>query len=114
MSTADSTKNTIISAVSNLSTAYNLTVINVVHVFVENQYCGGDQCGNEVDAASTSCLVGAILGQLTFGYVGDLLGRGPALRLCMALSIFGALVSQRVLGLPGVAAECKRARWQGR
>ena len=30
---------------------------------------------------------------LTFGYVGDALGRGPALRLTMAMSILGALTS---------------------
>lgn len=93
MSSKDSTKNTIISAVSNLSTAYNLTVIGIAHVFIENQYCGGDFCPEVVEAASTSCLVGAIMGQLTFGYIGDCLGRGPALRLTMALSIFGALLS---------------------
>lgn len=93
MSSKDSQKNTIIAAVSNLSTAYNLTVINVVHVMVENQYCGGDKCASQVDLASTSVLVGAILGQLTFGYVGDLLGRGIALQLTMALSILGAAAS---------------------
>ena len=32
-------KNTVIACVSNLSTAYNLVVINIVHVFVQNQYC---------------------------------------------------------------------------
>lgn len=81
--------------VSNLSTAYNLVNINLAHVIIENQYCGGggNSCEAEVDLASTSVLVGAILGQLTFGYVGDCLGRAKALQLTMALSILGALAS---------------------
>lgn len=88
------TRNLVISAVSNLSTAYNLVVINIVHVIVQFQYGGGpDACTVEVDSASTSCLVGAIVGQLTFGYIGDRLGRPRALQLTMALSILGALAS---------------------
>ena len=73
------TRNLVISAVSNLSTAYNLVVINIAHVMIEYPYCGGDNCASEVTQASTSCLVGAIVGQLTFGYVGDCLGRPRAL-----------------------------------
>ena len=86
-------KNLIISAVSNFSTAYNLVIINIAHVIMEYQYCGGDKCKAQVDLASTACLAGAIVGQLTFGYVGDCMGRGPALQLTMAMSIFGALLS---------------------
>ena len=85
--------NTIISAVSNLSTAYNLVVINIVHVVVQNQYCGGDHCKHQVSLASTSCLAGAIFGQLAFGYIGDCLGRARALQLTMVLSLLGALSS---------------------
>ena len=86
-------KNTIIAAMSNLSTAYNLVVINIVQILVQNQYCGGDHCHDAVSIASTSCLVGAIVGQLSFGYVGDCLGRSRSLQLTMALSIFGAFIS---------------------
>merc|ERR1719262_1838208 len=86
-------RNTCIAAFSNLSTAYNLVNINLAHVVMQNQYCGGDHCKGQVTAAGTACLVGAIVGQLTFGYVGDCLGRGRALQLTMILSILGALVS---------------------
>ena len=86
-------KNTIISAISNLSTAYNLVVINIVHVLIQNQYCGGDNCEAETELVATSSLVGAIIGQLTFGYVGDWLGRSRALQLTMAMSVLGALLS---------------------
>ena len=87
-------RNVIIAAVSNLSTAYNLSVISIVQVIIENQYCGGPKgCKDDADLAATACLVGAIFGQLTFGYVGDCLGRSRALQLTMAISIFGALIS---------------------
>jgi len=62
-------------------------------VIVESQYCGGDKCKSSVTMASTACLVGAILGQLSFGYIGDCLGRSKALQLTMAMSILGALAS---------------------
>jgi len=86
-------RNTLISAFSNLSTAYNLVNINLAHVEMENQYCGGDNCKGSVTTAGTACLVGAIIGQLTFGYVGDCLGRGRALQLTMVLTISGAFLS---------------------
>ena len=86
------TRNTIIAAVSNLSTAYNLTVISIVKVLIQNQYCEG-KCDSEAATAATACLVGAIVGQLSFGYIGDCLGRSIALRLTMVLSILGALLS---------------------
>ena len=87
-------RNTLLSAISNLSTAYNLLVINIVHVLIEDQYCGGhDKCTHAVSLASTMALVGAIVGQLTFGYVGDCLGRARALQLTMALSVLGAALS---------------------
>ena len=86
-------KNTVIACVSNLSTAYNLIVINLAHIILQNQYCNGDNCHDAVTVASTACLAGAIFGQLTFGYVGDCIGRSRALQLTMALSILGALAS---------------------
>eukprot|EP00413_Alexandrium_margalefii_P002553 CAMPEP_0204516604 /NCGR_PEP_ID=MMETSP0661-20131031/3232_1 /ASSEMBLY_ACC=CAM_ASM_000606 /TAXON_ID=109239 /ORGANISM="Alexandrium margalefi, Strain AMGDE01CS-322" /LENGTH=450 /DNA_ID=CAMNT_0051521969 /DNA_START=9 /DNA_END=1361 /DNA_ORIENTATION=- len=82
-----------IAAASNLSTAYNLVNINLAHVEMENQYCHGDECRAAVTTVSTACLVGAIAGQLTFGYVGDCLGRAKALNLTMVLSVLGALAS---------------------
>lgn len=85
--------NAVIAAVSNLSTAYNLVVINIVQVLVQNQYCGGDHCRDAVSLASTACLVGAIVGQVSMGYVGDCLGRSKALQLTMAFSIIGAFAS---------------------
>ena len=91
-------RNNLIASFSNLSTAYNLVNVQLVHVMLEDEYCssngsGDEECASLTVAIGTACLVGAILGQLTFGYVGDCLGRGPALRLTMVLSVLGALVS---------------------
>ena len=85
-------RNCVIAAVSNFSTAYNLVVINIVHVLLEHQYCA-TSCKVHVERASTSSLVGAIIGQLVFGYVGDCIGRARALQLTMHLCVFGALLS---------------------
>jgi PHS family inorganic phosphate transporter-like MFS transporter len=81
-----------IAAFSNLSTSFNLVNISLAHVILENQFCKGS-CETAVAAASTACLAGAVFGQLTFGYVGDCLGRGKAMRLTMLLSILGAFTS---------------------
>ena len=91
-------RNNLIASFSNLSTAYNLVNVQLVHVMLEDEYCssngsGDEECASLTVAIGTASLVGAILGQLTFGYVGDCLGRGPALRLTMVLSVLGALLS---------------------
>lgn len=92
-------RNTWIASFSQLSTSFNLVNINLAHVIMENQYCGGDYCSGSVSAASTACLVGAIVGQLTFGYVGDTIGRGTAMQLTMVLSVLGAFASAFVVPL---------------
>ena len=106
-------KNKIVAAISNLSTAYNLTIVASVNAVLKNQYCtltrhfeGVDPFGKDVysmkfdgkckaagDFAKVACIIGAIVGQVFMGYVGDCLGRSNALRLTMALSIGGALLS---------------------
>lgn len=88
-----SKRNTYVAAFSNLGTAYNLVNINLAHVVMENEYCGGDNCKDAVTYAGTACIAGTIVGQLTFGYVGDCLGRSCALKLTQVLTILGALMS---------------------
>ena len=93
------TRNALIAAASNLSTAYNLVVINIVHVIVQNQYCGGAKCKGAVNLASTAVLVGAIIGQLTFGYIGDCLGRSAALQLTMKVaSVLDGEFTKKMVG----------------
>eukprot|EP00937_MAST-01D_sp_MAST-1D-sp2_P001566 g1566.t1 len=81
-------KNTIISAVANLSTAYNLTIISYALVIANGTYDDNEY----QTAVKTAALVGAIAGQLTFGYVGDCLGRSKAMFLTMLLSLGGAIL----------------------
>jgi len=70
---------------------------------MENQFCRYNDidCSAQVSVAGTACLVGAITGQLTFGFIGDCLGRPRALQLTMALSIFGALISAFAVPIGG-------------
>jgi len=88
------TKNTMIAATGNLSTAYNLTIISFAlgiadFVYPETK----DVTSTTKSTVSTAALIGAIIGQLTMGYVGDWLGRSRAMGITMALTICGALLS---------------------
>jgi len=88
------TKNTIISMVGNLSTAYNLTIISLAFSMSEYVYPESkDVSSGTSSSVKTAALIGAIVGQLTFGYVGDCLGRSKAMALTMALTICGAILS---------------------
>lgn len=83
-------KNTIMSAVSNFSTAYNLTIVSLALVISEGVY--GASTAQQA-AIKSSSLAGAIIGQLTMGYYADLAGRSNAMYLTMMLTIIGALLS---------------------
>ncbi|TDH73678.1 hypothetical protein CCR75_003216 [Bremia lactucae] len=81
----------IVSAVANLSTAYNLAVINYALMMLERSYPDSSpELRSTVDACS---LLGAVAGQLTFGYVGAVLGRRQGMILTLLLSILGAASS---------------------
>lgn len=88
---------TVIAAVSNLSTAYNLANISLALVLLNAN--GFHASPVQKSALSSSVFGGAIMGQLSFGYIGDCLGRGPAIRLTMALAILGSLSSAFVSSL---------------
>ncbi|KAJ0406531.1 hypothetical protein ATCC90586_003510 [Pythium insidiosum] len=84
-------KRVVVSAVANLSTAYNLAVINYAMMMIQRSY---PPSSPQVTSTVVSCsLVGAILGQLTFGYIGDAIGRRKGMILTLLLSILGALAS---------------------
>ena len=84
-----SSKNAIISAVANTSTAYNLTIVAYALVIMDGTWPDDEYASG----VKTAALVGAIVGQLTFGYVGDCLGRSKAMFLTMLFSLGGALLS---------------------
>lgn len=81
----------LVSAVANLSTAYNLAVINYALMMLERSYPNSSpELRSTVDSCS---LVGAIAGQLTFGYVGTVMGRRKGMIFTLLLSILGAVAS---------------------
>jgi len=82
---------TVIAAVSNLSTAYNLANISLALVLLNAN--GFHATPVQKSALSSSVFGGAVVGQLSFGYIGDCLGRGPAIRLTMMLAILGSFSS---------------------
>jgi len=87
-------KNVIISATGNFSTAYNLQIISIAiliagYVYPETK----DAAKTTSSAVKSAALIGAIVGQIGMGYVGDLLGRSRAMALTMSLTILGALLS---------------------
>lgn len=87
-------KNTLLSAAGNFSTAYNFQIISVAMMIAGYVYPETKNVWTATEStAKTMAVVGAIFGQLTFGYVGDCLGRSKAMALTMALTVGGALLS---------------------
>eukprot|EP00644_Phytophthora_capsici_P014043 jgi/Phyca11/559215/estExt2_Genewise1.C_PHYCAscaffold_30152 len=81
----------LVSAIANLSTAYNLAVINYALMMLERSYPNSSpELRSTVDSCS---LIGAIVGQLTFGYVGAVMGRRKGMIFTLLLSITGAVAS---------------------
>uniref|UniRef100_K3WZD5 Major facilitator superfamily (MFS) profile domain-containing protein n=1 Tax=Globisporangium ultimum (strain ATCC 200006 / CBS 805.95 / DAOM BR144) TaxID=431595 RepID=K3WZD5_GLOUD len=80
-----------VSAIANLSTAYNLAVINYALMMIRHTHPAASP---QLTSMVASCsLVGAIMGQLTFGYIGDVIGRKQGMIFTLLLSIGGALAS---------------------
>ncbi|OQS04461.1 inorganic phosphate transporter [Thraustotheca clavata] len=72
--------------------AYDLFVMNVVNVVLEEQY-GKDVYTPEVKGAvSAAALVGAIIGQIAFGYLADVLGRRVCMIVTCAILILGGVI----------------------
>ena len=70
---------------------YNLAVINYALMMLQRSYPDASlELRSTVDACS---LVGAIVGQLTFGYVGAIIGRRKGMIFTLLLSILGAAAS---------------------
>ncbi|KAF4318666.1 hypothetical protein BBO99_00006969 [Phytophthora kernoviae] len=81
----------LVSAIANLSTAYNLAVINYAMMMLDRTYPNySPALRSTVDSCS---LLGAIVGQLTFGYVGTVMGRRKGMIFTLLLSILGAVAT---------------------
>ncbi|RLN94084.1 hypothetical protein BBJ28_00018202 [Nothophytophthora sp. Chile5] len=70
---------------------YNLAIINYALMMLQRSYPNSSP---ELTSTVVSCsLVGAIAGQLTFGYVGQVMGRRKGMIFTLLLSILGAVAS---------------------
>uniref|UniRef100_A0A7S0ZEQ5 Major facilitator superfamily (MFS) profile domain-containing protein n=1 Tax=Timspurckia oligopyrenoides TaxID=708627 RepID=A0A7S0ZEQ5_9RHOD len=75
-----------------LADAYDLFVINLVLQTLTLVY--GDVWGAKYRGLiAQSALLGALVGQITFGFLADFFGRRPIFLLTSALTIFGAIFS---------------------
>jgi PHS family inorganic phosphate transporter-like MFS transporter len=84
---------------ANLAVQYNYTSIAVAVLLWDKIYSSVPSWSSSV--LSSFVFLGSIVGMLTFGYLGDVLGRPTAMKLTLALMILGALGSA-VLSWGGV------------
>ena len=91
----------IITAVGNFNVQYNFGVISIVLIIMSSDVCTstdenckhGSQESWVSGTASATVFAGAIAGQLSMGYLGDLLGRNKAMTITLAIAAVGALGS---------------------
>ena len=88
----------LITGVGFLSDAYDLFVINTVLAIMKHVY--RDDVSGE-SAIAVGALVGAIVGQVTFGALADIIGRKKGFILTLLLVIVGA----------GLSATSVRVSW---
>jgi len=91
--TANSVKIAVISALSNLAIQYNLSGIALALAYMDN---GTDHPAYPRSTSQTSLLgslvfAGAIVGQLTMGLLGDVIGRRHAMLLTNSCTVLGSL-----------------------
>ncbi|OWZ03463.1 Inorganic phosphate transporter, partial [Phytophthora megakarya] len=72
--------------------AYDLFVMNVVNVVLTEQYGKDVYTSNMKSWVSAAALIGAVVGQLAFGYLGDVFGRRVNMIATCALLIFGGIL----------------------
>ncbi|TYZ68462.1 hypothetical protein PybrP1_005756 [[Pythium] brassicae (nom. inval.)] len=72
--------------------AYDLFVMNVVNVVLTEQYGKDVYTSYMKSAVSAAALIGAVVGQLLFGYLGDVFGRKVNMIATCCLLIFGGIL----------------------
>eukprot|EP00298_Acanthocystis_sp_HF-20_P012867 c20099_g1_i1.p1 GENE.c20099_g1_i1~~c20099_g1_i1.p1 ORF type:complete len:145 (-),score=46.99 c20099_g1_i1:55-489(-) len=90
MSDEEKSSSLVTSAISNLHGQYNFQSIAIVLVIMKANH---EQTGWEESLLTCIAFVGAIHGQLLFGYIGDWLGRQRGLFLTNLFCVLGALGS---------------------
>lgn len=90
-----------ITSLSNFSVAYNFQSISICLVIMSSTICTsstsdcllGVQADWVYSTSTAISFIGAIVGQISMGYLGDLIGRNKALIATMSLSAISALLS---------------------
>ncbi|GLE02932.1 hypothetical protein PINS_up022387 [Pythium insidiosum] len=72
--------------------AYDLFVMNVVNVVLTEQYGKHVYTSHMKSAVSAAALIGAVIGQLLFGFLGDVFGRRTNMIITCMLLIFGGIL----------------------
>jgi MFS transporter, PHS family, inorganic phosphate transporter len=88
----------ILSGISNFSVQYNFQAIAIALIVMSESVCTSDDAkckdGEQAEwvdgVAAATVFVGAIVGQLSMGYLGDVIGRSRALFFTLLLASFGA------------------------
>jgi PHS family inorganic phosphate transporter-like MFS transporter len=78
--------------------AYDLFVMNVVNVILTEQYGKAVYTSNMKSAVSAAALIGAVIGQLLFGVLGDVFGRKTNMIITCCLLIFGGILCTAAYG----------------
>ncbi|DAZ92880.1 TPA: hypothetical protein N0F65_011583, partial [Lagenidium giganteum] len=72
--------------------AYDLFVMNIINIVLTEQYTKHVYTANMKSAVSAAALIGAVIGQLLFGYLGDMFGRRVNMIATCVLLIFGGIL----------------------
>ncbi|KAH9100545.1 hypothetical protein Ae201684P_006742 [Aphanomyces euteiches] len=72
--------------------AYDLFVMNVVNVVLEEQYGSDVYTPALKGAVSAAALIGAVIGQIVFGYLADILGRRINMIITCGILILGGVI----------------------
>ncbi|CAK4842660.1 unnamed protein product, partial [Aphanomyces euteiches] len=81
--------------------AYDLSVVNIINVILEHQYTKKVYDSSMKSNVSSAALIGAVLGQLAFGVLGDIYGRKNCMiATCLLLIVGGILCAAAYGGEP--------------
>ncbi|OQR88922.1 inorganic phosphate transporter [Thraustotheca clavata] len=72
--------------------AYDLQVVNVVNVILQHRY-KKEYTADMKSNVSTAALIGAVLGQLVFGFLGDMYGRKNCMVATCTILILGGILT---------------------
>lgn len=99
----------VVASIGFFSDAYDLFVINMVLIILQELYSTSD--GHKA-IITTTALIGAITGQLAFGYLGDVFGRTIVWVATISLIIIGSIGSSLAFASPSTDIYTSLALWR--